>query len=235
MILMVAISVPLGLFAGSRAGRRSDGFLRLFAISGSAVPVFWLGIMLQILFFSRLGWLPAAGRLDITAVAPPRITGLLTVDSLLAGDLTTFVDAVEHLALPAITLASGGITLIALVTRASVVDVVDADYVRTAHAKGLPRSLVLRRHVLKNALIPSVTLLGLELGYLLGGSALVEMVFAWPGIGRYAVSAIRNLDYAPVMGVTLIMSMIYVLANLAVDLIYPLIDPRISLRRSALG
>lgn len=228
LVLTVAIGIPLGLVSGVARGTLVDHLVRVVSIGGVSMPIFWLGLILQLVLYREVGLLPASGRLGPFDIPPPSVTGLYTIDSLLAGRLDTFVTAATHLVLPAVTLAAGSIAVVTRMMRASVIEALEADYVRTARAKGLLERTVLSRHVLKNALIPTVTVIGLQVGYLLAGNVLAEAVFSWPGIGLYAVNAIGNLDYAAIMGVTLVISVVYVLVNLVVDLIYALLDPRIS-------
>jgi peptide/nickel transport system permease protein len=184
-------------------------------------------MLFQLIFYVQLGWLPFGGRLDTGATPPPDLTGLYTIDSLVTGHFGTFVDAVRHLVLPVTTLALAEIGLMARVTRGSMLEVLGEDYVRTARSKGLRERRILFRHALRNALLPSVTVLGLELGLLAGGVFLVETIFAWPGLGRYAYDAIRATDYNATLGVTLVVAMAYVVVNLLVDLAYLYLDPRI--------
>ena len=169
------------------------------------------------------------GRLGIADIEPDQVTGFYTLDTLVAGDFGAFCSSLTHLILPAFTLAVGSIAVISRMMRASVIEVLETDYVRTARAKGLRGSQIVRRHVLRNALVPTTTVLGLQIGALLSGNVLAEVVFNWPGIGLYAVNSIKNLDYPAIMGVTLVVSFIYVFVNLAVDIAYMALDPRISL------
>jgi len=233
ILLVLVIGLPVGLMAGVRRGKPSDHALRFLSVGGVSMPIFWLGIILQILFYKNLQLLPIGGRLGIVDIEPPQITGFYLIDTLLDGDLETFGSALVHLILPAATLAAGSLAVVSRMMRASVIEVLDADYVRTARAKGLAPALVLRRHVFRNALIPTTTVVGLQIGALLAGNVLTEVVFNWPGIGLYAVNAIKNLDYPAIMGVTLVISVIYVFVNLAVDIAYVMLDPRISLSGAA--
>lgn len=228
VVLVVLIGLPIGLFTGAAQGRMLDHVMRFVTVSGVSMPIFWLGILMQIVFYQQLQLLPLGGRLGILDIEPPHVTGFYLVDTLLDADLTAFRSALVHLILPAVTLASGSIAVISRMMRASVIDVIDADYVRTARAKGLPPGAVLRFHVFRNALIPTTTILGLQVGALLAGNVLAEVVFNWPGVGLYAVNAIKNLDYPAIMGVTLAISVIYVIVNLLVDIAYVVLDPRIS-------
>jgi peptide/nickel transport system permease protein len=228
VVLVVIVGLPVGLIAGVRRGQPIDHFLRFLTVGGVSMPIFWFGILLQIVFYKELNLLPIGGRLGIIDIEPPQVTGFYLIDALLAGDLPTFGSALLHLILPASALAAGSIAVISRMMRASVIEILDADHVRTARAKGLKASIVLRRHVFRNALIPTTTVLGLQIGALLAGNVLAEVVFNWPGIGLYAVNAIRNLDYPAIMGVTLVISIIYVFVNLLVDIAYVVLDPRIS-------
>lgn len=227
-LLTVIVGVPLGILSAARRGGPLDHASRLFSIAGVSLPIFWLGLVLQVLFYKHLGLLPIGGRLGTLDIPPPRLTGAYLVDSLLAGDLELFWSAFLHLILPAATLAAGSLAVVTRMMRASILETLGADYVRTARAKGLSDGGVLRRHVVRNAFIPTLTVLGLQVGYLLAGNFLVESVFNWPGIGLYAIDAISNLDYAAIMGVTLVVSVVYVVVNLVVDLLYVVLDPRIT-------
>jgi peptide/nickel transport system permease protein len=221
------LGVVVGTVAAIRRGTGTDAGARFLAIGGLSVPAFWLAMLFQLVFYSRLGWLPFGGRLGTGAAPPPHITGMITFDALITGRLGTFLDALKHLALPVVTLALAEIGLIARIVRTSLLEELGEDYVRTARAKGLSATRVLLRHALRNALLPAVTVLGLEFGLLAGGVFLVETIFAWPGIGRYAYDAIRASDYNATMGVTLVVALIYVGINLAVDIVYLYLDPRI--------
>ncbi len=225
-------STVVGLFLGIVGALRGgvvDRIVQIIAIGSLSVPAFWVAMLLQIFLYTGLGWFPFGGRLAIGAVAPPSVTGLFTIDSLLAGNLDLFLSSVHHIVLPAVTLALALAGVMARITRGAMLQVLDEDYVRTARSKGLPRARVLFRHSLRNALIAPVTVLGLNLGLLAGGVFLIETIFAWPGIGRYAFNAIANSDYNATMGVTLVVAVVYVGANLLVDLLYIVIDPRIRL------
>ena len=227
----LAIGFGLGLvFGGVAAYRRGtavDGGARLFAIAGLSVPAFWLALLLQLLFHTRLGWFPLGGRLSASVAPPPHITGMLTVDSLLTLHVRAFGDALWHLVLPVVTLAAGVYGLMTRIVRTSVLDVLGEDFVRSAEAKGLSRWRVIRRHVIRNAMLPAVTVLGLEFGLLASGVFVVEAVFQWPGIGNYAFQAIQASDYAATLGATLVIALVYVVTNLIVDLAYLYLDPRI--------
>ncbi len=224
-LLVILMGIPLGIISALKRDSVIDHAVRVFSLIGVSVPVFWLGLMLQWLFYYYLGWLPAGGR----GPAPPRIyTKLYVLDSLLCGRWDLFWSNVAHIILPAFTLAYIGVGMVARVTRSSVLDVLSSDFVMFLNVKGLSRLSVLR-HVIKNALVPIVTILGLEFGGLLGGAVITETIFFWPGIGRYAVQGINSLDFPAIMGVTVLIGLIYIIVNLAVDLLYAVIDPRVRL------
>ena len=227
-LLTALLGIPLGVISAMKRGSAVDHASRLFSVAGVSLPIFWLGLILQVIFYKHLQLLPVGGRLGTLDIEPPRVTGAYLIDSLLAGDRSLFGSALLHLLLPAATLAAGSLAVVTRMMRASVLETMGTDYVRTARAKGLPESSVLRRHVVRNAFMPTLTVLGLQVGYLLAGNFLVESVFNWPGIGLYAIDAISNLDYAAIMGVTLVVSVIYVVVNLVVDLLYLVLDPRIT-------
>jgi len=196
------------------------------ALLGVSMPIFWLGLMMIILFSVTLGWLPASGRIAI-GFKPEDITGLYLVDSLLTGDMESFWNAFKHLVMPAIALGAYSTAIIARMTRATMLETIRQDYVRTARAKGLREPVVVVKHALRNALIPIVTVIGLQMGALLGGAVLTETVFSWPGIGSYIVDGIMVSDYPRVQGAVLLIATIFVLVNLIVDVLYCYLDPRI--------
>ena len=227
-LLTILVGIPVGIVSAAKRGGIFDHASRVVSIAGVSLPVFWLGLVLQVLFYKHLGLLPIGGRLGTLDIAPPRGTGAYLVDSLLVGDLSLAWSSFVHLILPALTLAAGSVAVVTRMMRASILETMGADYVRTARAKGLTETSLLRRHVVRNAFIPTLTVLGLQVGYLLAGNFLVESVFNWPGIGLYAIDAISNLDYAAIMGVTLVVSVVYVAVNLIVDIFYVVLDPRIT-------
>lgn len=227
-IISTLVGVPLGVVSAVKRDQWPDHVARFVSISGLALPVFWLAIMAQFIFFGQLGWFPDGGRLPIGSTPPPTVTSLYTIDALLAGEWGTFVTAVRHLLLPTIVLAYGSLAVITRMVRGGMLEVLNQDYIRTARAKGVAQSTVVVGHALKNALLPTVTSLGLQVGLLLSGAFLVEIVFSWPGVGRYAVEAIQRLDYNATMATTLIIAFIFVLMNLVVDVLYLFLDPRIS-------
>jgi peptide/nickel transport system permease protein len=227
-LLSVAIGLPLGVISAVKPNSIWDGIGRIISITGLAMPAFWLALMMQFLFFAKLGWLPDGQRLPTQTAPPPQITSLYTIDSLLHGDLGLFWTSVQHLIMPAIVLGYGSVAITTRMVRGGMLEVLSQDYVRTARAKGLAERVVIIKHALKNAMLPTLTVLGLEIGLLLGGAVLVEIVFSWPGIGRYAVDGINRFDYNAIMGTTLLIAFIYVMVNLIVDVLYVIVDPRIS-------
>ena len=226
--LSTLIGIPLGVLSSVKRDKLPDHVARFISISGLALPVFWLAIMAQFIFFGKLGWLPDGARIPIGTDPPPNMTGLYTIDSLLAGDWGLFKLSLTHLILPATVLAYGSLAVITRMVRGGMLEVLNQDYIRTARAKGITPNGVIYGHALKNAMLPTVTSLGLQIGLLLSGAFLVEIVFSWPGIGRYAVEAIQRLDYNATMATTLIIALIFVLMNLVVDILYLFLDPRIS-------
>ena len=225
------IALILGLPAGiaSAVGRNSiiDHAVRIVSLFGVSMPIFWLAIIALYVFYYRLGWVPSSQRIGLTMSPPPPVTGLYLVDTLLAGDLRGFLSVLHHLILPGFMLGFSAVGLIARITRASMLEVLGQDYIRTARAKGLKEHTVLYSHALKNAMIPTVTAMGLVVGALLSGAVLTETIFAWPGIGRFAVQSIFFLDRSAVMGVTLLIGVVYSFVNLGVDILVAFLDPRI--------
>ncbi|MFS2158515.1 ABC transporter permease [Pseudomonas sp. Pseusp122] len=227
LLLSILIGVPLGVLSAVYQNRAIDQFARTLAVTGISTPTFWLGLGLIVLFYGHLNWLPGSGRIDEGMDAPNRITGFYLIDSLLAGNREQFVSSLQHLILPAVTLAFVNLGVVARQIRSAMLDQLGEDYIRTARAYGLSRWAVILRHALPNALIPSVTVLGLILGDLLYGAVLTEAVFAWPGMGAYVIKSVQSLDFPAVMGFAIVVSFIYVLLNMLIDLLYRLIDPRI--------
>ena len=229
LLLSVTVGGALGVLAAVRRGGPVDVLATAGPVAQLSVPVFVMGLLLLLVFYRWLGWLPYGGRLGSSMVPPPTITGLYTVDSLLRFDVLTFRDAVAHLILPAVALSNLTLAEMTRITRSAVLDVLGQDYVRTARSKGLAERAVIWRHVMKNAAIPVVTVMGLRVGFLMGGAVITETIFAWPGIGRYAWEGARNVDLNVVMGVTLVLALAYTLINLLVDVLYSVLDPRVRL------
>ena len=227
LFLAIVVGVPLGVLSAVYHNRAIDQIARTLAVTGISTPAFWLGLGAIVLFYGHLGWLPGGGRLSEGLTPPSTITGFYLIDSLLAGNFSLFVDVLKHLILPAATLGFVTLGVISRQIRSAMLDQLGEDYIRTARAYGLSKWTVILRHALPNALIPSVTVLGLTLGDLLYGAVLTETVFAWPGMGAYVVKSIQSLDFPAVMGFAILVSFIYVLLNMAIDLLYRVIDPRI--------
>ena len=228
LFLSVSIAVPLGIAAATRPGSWVDHACRIITTAGVSLPVFFTGLLLVYVLYYLLGWAPAPlGRLDIYYSAPNFHTGFYLIDSLIDGDPETFWAALSQLALPAFTMAIFSLAPLARVTRASMLAALGSDFVRTARAGGLTHRRVIYVYAFRNAVLPVITTLGMVFSFLLGANVLVEKVFAWPGIGSYAIEALIASDYAPVQGFVLIMAMLYVMLNLAIDLIYGLVDPRV--------
>jgi len=230
LLFALGIAVPLGILAAIREGSWIDHLCRVIVTTGVSLPVFFTGLLLVYLFYFRLGWSPAPlGRLDVFYSAPPQVTGFYLIDSLIARDFETFRAALAQLILPAATLAIFSLAPLARITRGSMLAVMGSDFVRTARASGLTPKTVILTYAFRNARLPVITTLGMVFSFLLGANVLVEKVFAWPGIGSYAVEALIASDYAPVQGFVLAMAILYVALNLMIDLLYGVIDPRVRL------
>ena len=228
MLFASLVGIPLGFFAAKRYGTWFDHASLFVSLIGISIPIFFLAIILKYIFAVRLGWLPSVGRADVL-ISFDHPTNFYALDAILAWDWNAFVDVGKHLILPAIALGSIPLAIVARITRAAVLDVQNEDYVRTARAKGVAPFTVDRRHVLRNALLPISTIIGLQVGLLLSGAVLTETVFAWPGVGSWLVEAIRFRDYAVLQGGILFLAVIFVFVNLVVDVTYAIINPRIRL------
>ena len=230
LVLSCAVALPLGVAAASRPGSWVDQLCRIVTTAGVSLPTFFTGLLLAYVFYFLLGWAPAPlGRLDPMFSPPPGVTGLYLVDALLVGDGALWWACAKQIVLPTLTMAIFVLAPIARMTRASMLQVLSSDFVRTARASGLSTTTVRIRYALRNALLPVVTTLGMVFGFMLGSSVIVEKVFGWPGVGSYAIDALTASDYAPVQGFVLAMGVLFVLLNLAVDVLYTLIDPRMGL------
>ncbi|WP_307852587.1 ABC transporter permease [Glaciihabitans sp. dw_435] len=229
IVLSVIIGVVLGTLAAYRRGKVTDHVLRVVSLLGLSVPTFWLALVLYYVFFFKLHIAPGSGRLSAIYAAPPTVTGMTTVDALLAGQWDVFLDASAHLFLPVLVLTLYTVGLLTRFVRTAVLEILDMDYVRAARAKGLPGRTVVWSYVLRGASIPVLTIVGLAFGSLLSGTVLVESVFSWPGLGSYAFKAASNLDLPGIMGVGLVIGIIYLGTNLIVDLLYSVVDPRVRL------
>jgi peptide/nickel transport system permease protein len=228
LIVSMMIAVPLGIFAATRPNSLIDHACRVVSTAGVSLPVFFTGLILVYVFYYQLGWAPAPlGRLDVFLSPPPQITGFYTIDSLLAGNFETFLGSLKQLALPALTLGIFSLAPIARMTRASMLAVLASEFVRTARASGLSPFTVIVTYAFRNAMLPVVTTLGMVFSFLLGANVLVEKVFAWPGIGSFAIEALIASDFAPLQGFVLTMAVMYVALNLIIDILYGVIDPRV--------
>jgi peptide/nickel transport system permease protein len=226
MLFAILVGVPLGFIAAKRYQGVLDNVSLILSLIGISFPIFFLALLLKYIFAIRLGLLPTIGRLDITrSLAHP--TNFYVLDSLIAGNMAALGDTLRHLVLPAAALGTIPLAIIARITRAAVLDVTSADYVRTAQAKGLDPQVVDRRHILKNAMLPVITIVGLQTGLLLTGAVLTETVFAWPGVGSWMLEAIRFRDYAVLQGGILFFAVLIVFVNLLVDISYAFLNPRI--------
>lgn len=226
MFVAILIGVPVGIISASRRNSVMDSTTMVGSLIGVSVPIFWLGVMLIMLFAVILQWLPAGGRLD-PSVELKSITNFNLIDSLITLNFPALIDSLRHIILPTIALATIPMAVTARMTRSSMLDVLQEDYVRTAHAKGVPERTVLYRHALKNAFLPIITIIGLQFGLLLAGAVLTETIFSWPGIGKWVYDSILARDYPIVQGGTILIAFTFVFINLLVDISYAYIDPRI--------
>ena len=226
LLFAVVVGLPLGVMAAVRRGSPVDYGLIGVAVTGASMPIFWWGLMAILVFSVQLGWTPVSGRIDDAFYVEPA-TGFLLVDSWMAGEPGAFRSTVRHLILPGIVLGTIPLATIARMTRSAMLEVLGEDYVRTARAKGLSPGRVVVVHALRNALIPVVTILGLQVGALLGGAILTETVFSWPGIGQWLVEAIGRRDYNVLQGGTLLIAVLVMLVNLGVDVAYGVLNPRL--------
>jgi peptide/nickel transport system permease protein len=227
MMVAVCIGIPFGIIAAIRRNSIIDALARVFALVGGSLPIFYIGLSALGLLYRELRWLPGPGRLDSTINPPTGFTGLYTVDALLSGNWPVLQNALWHIILPAFVLGYASAAVLLRMTRSSMLEVLNQDFVRTARAKGLRENVVVLRHALKNAMLPVLTTVGVTFGSLLSGAVLTETIFGWPGLGRYATASVTSLDFPAVMGVTLVAAVVYPVVNLVVDLCYRFIDPRI--------
>ncbi len=229
-IVSITIGVLVGVVAGIVSAARRNSIVdvgsMLGSLAGVSIPIYWLGLMMIMVFAVFLGWLPAGGRLD-PAIELETVTNFYVIDSIITGNMEALVDSLKHLVLPAVALATHPMSIIARMTRSSMLESLQEDYIRTAHAKGLREGVVLFRHALRNAFLPVVTIIGLQTGTLLAGAILTETIFSWPGIGKWVYDAILARDYPIVQGGTLVIAIIFVFVNLLVDVSYGFLDPRI--------
>lgn len=226
-LFAILLGIPLGVLAAVKKDTGWDHGARVFSIAGVSTPVFWSGLVMILVFYGYLGWFPSTGRLDLTVAPPAKITGLYLLDSLLTGNMAAFKNSLWHILIPAITLSYAQLAIITRQVRASMLEVLGQEYIRTALANGISGAFLLFRYALRNALIPTITVVGLSFGALLGGAVVTETIFGWPGMGKYVVDSISYLDFPAIMGFTLLISIGYVLINLLVDLTYYILDPQI--------
>ncbi len=229
LVISSVVGVLGGIIAGVGRGRFPDHVARVFSLLGVSIPIFWLGLVLIWVFAVQLHWLPSDGRLAATTKYT-QITGFVMLDAIIQGNSALFIDALSHLALPALALSTVPMAVTMRMTRSAMLEVLRADYIRTARSKGLAERVITLSHAFKNASLPVVTTIGLQVGFLLSGAILTETIFSWPGIGRWVFESILNRDYPIVQGMSLIIAVIFVVVNLIVDLVYGALDPRISYR-----
>jgi len=229
LLLAIVLGIVLGVLAARNRGKVVDSGIRVFALAGSSLPVFWVGLIFLFLFYASWGIAPGPGRLSPRVEPPPHVTGFYTVDSLLAGNIPLFEDALRHLVMPGFIMSLALLGTIIRIVRAQMLEEQGADYVRTARAKGMTMNQVWNRHVLKNSITPVVTIVGVSIGMLIMGAVLIETIFSWNGIGTYAVESSRSLDFPAITGVCLVGGIIFLVSNLLADVAYAVVDPRVRL------
>lgn len=228
MLLTITFGIILGIYSARNRNRISDHIIRVLSLGGISMPSFWLALLFQMLFFLQLGWIPGGGRLSELLAPPTHITGLYVLDSLLTGNLTTLLDSLHHLIGPAIAQSAIGIASVIRMMRAGMLEEMTKDYVTMFRSAGVQDRVIVYKYVLKNSLVPVITLVGVMFGSILGGSFIIEQVFQWPGLGSYGTQALLNLDFQPIISITLVMSFMYSLSNLMVDIIYIYLNPKVS-------
>jgi peptide/nickel transport system permease protein len=226
--LTVFFGVALGIYSARSRNRIGDHLIRLVSLGGISMPSFWLALLFQMVFFLWLGWLPGGGRLSPSVAPPAQITGLYVLDSVLTGNVATLLDSLHHLVGPAIAQSAVGVASVIRMMRAGMLEEMTKDYVTMFRSAGVSERLIVYKYVLKNSLVPVITLIGVMFGSILGGSFIIEQVFQWPGVGSYGTQALLNLDFQPIMSITLVMSFMYSLTNLAVDIVYVYLNPKVS-------
>ncbi len=227
ILIAVSIGIPLGVLAAVRQNTWLDHSIRLVTVGGVALPMFWLGLMIQLALALHFGWFPLGGRMDMMTDPVAPITHLLLVDTLLHGEFSIFVECLHHIVLPAAALSIPALASIIRVNRAEMLETLKQDYVVNAMAQGLSTVRIVAIYALRNAMLPTMAMIGLRFGWMLGGTVLVETVFDWPGIGLYAVESAINSDFEPIMGSTIVLGFFFMLTNLFIDIIYALLDPRV--------
>lgn len=229
MVIAFVLGITLGVLSAVRRNKLTDQVLRVISLGGISMPTFWLALVALYFFYFKLSWVPGTGRLDPGVLAPPHVTGLYTVDALLAGQTDVFTNALQHLILPAFVLAAYNVGVLTRFTRSAVLEVINNEYIQAARAKGLPEPTLIFRHVLRAALPPIITVAGLAFANVMTGTVLVEKIFTWPGIGNYAFLSATTLDLPAIMGVSLFVATVYIIVNFSVDVLYGVVDPRIRL------
>jgi peptide/nickel transport system permease protein len=227
LLITIVTGIPSGVLAARFKDRLGDQVARVGSLIGISMPIFWLGLLMLLVLSLWLDAFPTGGRLSTGIPPPPRVTGLYVIDTLVAGNWSAFRNALYHLTLPAVCLAFAVVGVISRMVRNAMLEVLHQDYIRTAHSKGVSEFAVLFRHALRNALMSVLTVSGILYAQLLGGAVLTETIFSWPGLGRYTVEAILHLDYPPIMAVTVLTSLVYVVVNLLIDVLYGVADPRV--------
>jgi peptide/nickel transport system permease protein len=229
MLIAIIGGVGIGVLVSTRQNKLTDHVGRFFALVGSSTPPYWAGLILLLIFSARLHWLPGPGRLDSRSLPPTHLTGVYTIDALIHGQFGLLWQALRHLVLPAFVLGWGVMGTVSRIVRASMLDALNQDYVRTARAKGVREIVVLFKHAFRNAMLPAMTIIGFSVAYLITAAVLVENIFSWPGIGSYAVASAESLDFPAIMGVALLGGTAFLIANLVTDIGYAAADPRIRL------
>ncbi|MEM9221326.1 MAG: ABC transporter permease [Pseudomonadota bacterium] len=227
ILIAIVIGVPIGVLTAVYQNTWFDHAARILSVSGVAIPMFWLGIMCQLIFATEWDLFPLGGRLNLMTLPPEPITGLYLVDSLLRGQFHVFFEALHHIILPAVALCFPALASIIRVNRAEMLETLRQDYIVNARAQGLSRFRIVGVYALRNAMLPTLAMIGLRFGWMLGGTVLVESVFDWPGIGLYAVDAAISSDFAPIIGSTIVLGFFFMMTNLLIDLVYGVLDPRV--------
>lgn len=227
IFMAIVLGIPLGMLSAVLQNSWGDHAIRILSVLGVAMPMFWLGLMLQLFLGLELGWFPIGGRIDLLTDPPPAITNMFLIDSLLAARFDVFVEALHYMVLPALALSFPALASIIRVNRAEMLETLNQDYITNARAQGLSRLRIVAVYALRNAMLPTLAMIGLRFGWMLGGTVLVETVFDWPGVGLYAVDAVKNSDFEPIMGVTIVLGFFFMLTNFVIDILYALLDPRV--------
>jgi len=228
MLICLILGIPLGVLSAIYKDRFLDHVSRVVCIGGVGLPIFWLALLFQLVFYRSLHWLPAGGRIDPNVAPPTTITGLYIFDSLVTANWVALGSSIYHIIMPAVVLAFASVAWVTRITRSSMLETLGQDYIRTARGKGLREQQVIYTHALRNALIPAITMIGLQVGALLAGAFLVEIIFSWPGIGFYTINSIMAMDFNAILTTTLLVAVVYTITNLVVDILYVAIDPRIN-------